>query len=103
MGFRDATTRALGSVLRKIGEPATLSFAGELPAAATGVFEASYELVTLDSGLPVSTIVPVCLVRLSECPRRPARGDEVIVSAGTYRVRDVQPDGQGGALLVLEQ
>lgn len=40
-------------------------------------------------------------VRLADCATYPAQGDTLSTDGVDYEVRDVQADGQGGAVLVL--
>jgi hypothetical protein len=92
-------------------------FGGEItyyPASALGrtgltlpdaVFDEAYLVVTLDGDVEVSTVMPVLGVRtahFSAMAGEPARNGQVeIPGHGAYVVRDVQPDGQGHALLML--
>lgn len=48
-----------------------------------------------------STTLPVLSVRLGDFSTAPAQGDRVTIGAETFRVWDIQPDGQGMADLVL--
>jgi hypothetical protein len=71
---------------------------------AQGVFDAAHLVVSLRDDLDYSTVNPVLGVSLAQLETVPAQGDEIILPAGaTYRVSDIQPDGQGGALLILEK
>lgn len=75
----------------------------------TGVYDAKHALIEMNSdGAPVSTTAPVLGVRLSVMPAPPLAGDEATILEGpdaglVYRVADPQPDGQGGAKLILEK
>lgn len=52
----------------------------------------------------ISSEMPVLGVQLSQfLPGEPLQGDELVARGTTYVVREVRPDGQGGALLLLNQ
>lgn len=67
-----------------------------------GVFDAAHLSLQIHDGVEYSTVGPTLGVRLSDFQVPPAQGDIVLIDDTTsYEVIDVQPDGQGGALLVL--
>jgi hypothetical protein len=41
------------------------------------------------------------LINGADLPLEPKQGDTVVARGATYRVRDAQPDGHGGWLLML--
>lgn len=112
----------LGAAMRFYGA-AVLHARGADPAfAVPGVFDRRHEIVRFgDDGAPVTVLAPRLGVRLAAYPEgfAPQQGDAVRVAmigdrqvsalplaAGAvlhdFLVRDVQPDGEGGAVLVLE-
>lgn len=75
-----------------------------------GVFDEDHVAVALELETPVSASGPRLLVALEDWPDGvgPAQEDTLAVEPGTprervWRVFDVQPDGQGGALLILRR
>ena len=68
-------------------------------------FDEAYEAVEMQGDVPVSTVGPTLLVRLSDFPVPPQQGWGVEIGSGltkkAYTVIDVQPDGDGLALLPL--
>jgi len=72
-----------------------------------GVFDAEHAAVDLDTGAPVDTTVPAVGVRLQDFIdlglEHPVQDAELAVGSLVYVVRSVQPDGDGGARLELEQ
>ena len=62
----------------------------------TAFFEDRAAEVGIDSSKPA------CLVRTSEVPGA-VFGDRILRSGVLYRIVDVQPDGKGLAILVLEK
>ena len=100
---------ALTPVIRVFGKPATYT-----PPDATepldlpdlkAVFEEAHEFVELGSGEPVSTTKPAALVRLADFPadNQPERDGVLTVAGNDYTIIDIQPDGEGGALLPLHE
>jgi hypothetical protein len=45
----------------------------------------------------------VLLINGADLPLEPKQGDTVVARSITYRVRDAQPDGHGGWLLMLHR
>lgn len=85
---------------------------GEQPAVPVdvqGVFDEHHRLVSADfkggdrSEAVFSTMVPAVWIRLADMAIRPEQGDSVVVRDRSYLVVDVQPDGSGGANLVLRR
>jgi hypothetical protein len=69
-----------------------------------GVFDRAYRAVEVTgNGEAVTSVHPCIQVRLSEMPQRPAQGDlwDVPSVALSFITREVQPDGLGFALLLL--
>ena len=64
------------------------------------------DFVSVDVGEnapPVSDQKPTLTVRLSDFDTPPAQDDSLIVDGNSYTVLEVQPDGTGAALLILEE
>jgi hypothetical protein len=51
----------------------------------------------------VSTVGPALGVSLADFPAEPVKGDTLVREGLTYRVDDIQPDGEGGADLILHR
>lgn len=79
--------------------------AGGAPFPVDGIFDDAYLAVIMaaDGDPAIATIDPVMGVRLAQFPAEPEQGDTVMIPrvAKTYMVSNVQPDGKGGAKLVL--
>lgn len=70
----------------------------------TGVFDEAYEVVDPNSHTGISTTRPVLLMRLSDLQAAPAKGDRVTIrSSRNFTVTKSEPDGRGGALLILHK
>ncbi len=112
-GVLEAAMAAFGTRIRYApkgaGRPAGPFTQQPDGAALTGVYDARHALIEMNSdGAPISTTTPVLGVRLSVMPVAPLAGDEVTILEGRdagmlYRVVDPQPDGNGGAKLILEK
>ena len=68
-----------------------------------GIFDAAHQIISLQDGLEYSTIKPTLGIRLSDLEASPIQGDEVVIESIRHQVVDIQPDGQGGALLILQK
>ncbi len=101
MAWSDRVDRVLRAGLREFGQAVTYTPKGGSPVEITAVFDAAYQLVTLGFDVEIDAVGPVLGVRLGEFEAPPAQGDQVTVAGTAYAVRSVQPDGQGGASLVL--
>jgi hypothetical protein len=107
----DLASHALRAVVRVMGErdpetgdskPITYS-RGQSVSQIGGVFQASYVGLDPETGVEVRSTQPVLLVDGSELPFAPRQNDQVTARGVTYRVRDPQPDGHGGWLLMLHR
>lgn len=67
-----------------------------------GVVQDEFALVEAGNAR-LSSRRPEVLVALEDLPRDPETDDELVVRGETFRVATVQPDGQGGAFLVLKR
>jgi hypothetical protein len=80
---------------------------GNTATAVRMIFDAEHVAVDVSAGVPVDTTVPAVGVRLQDFVdlglAHPEQGGEVAVGSLVYIVRSVQPDGDGGARLELEQ
>lgn len=80
-----------------------------IPAAAapfdiSGMWQEHYQAVQLlDPDVPTASAGPVLGIQLSQFPVPPRQNDRVLIrkTGATYVVQTVEPDGVGGAKLVL--
>ena len=100
--INDLANRALTAVVGVMGEAVTIT-RGQSTAQARGVFQASHVGLDPDTGVQVRSTQPVVLVNRQDMPWDPKQGDTVVVRSTTYRVRDAQPDGHTGWLLMLHR
>ena len=86
------------------GTPVTFNDPANCEAGPFAVFDAAHQVVELgEVDVPIDSTAPVLGVRLSDFPTAPSQDDTAVIDGGTYRVVSVQPDGQGGAMLVLRK
>ena len=68
------------------------------------IFDPVYQLVELgEADVPLDSTAPALTVRLSDFPTAPKQDDTAVMDGTTYRAVSVQPDGQGGAVIVLRK
>lgn len=104
MAFRDLIAGMDAALVGSLGEPTTYTPATTgVPKAVTGIFDAAY--VRVDVGRAgVGSAGPALFYRESDLPADAAApGAEIVVRGVTYRVDEVQKDGQGGVRLLLKR
>lgn len=100
MDFGADLTLADGAVLGILGGPVRYLPVVGAATDLRGVFDE--RLRRADASLPgVASVGPAVFIRLADLPAAPATDDRVLVGSKTYRIREVQQDGQGGATLHL--
>ena len=100
--LNDLANRALSAVVSVMGEPVAIT-RGQSTVQVTGVFQASHVGLDPETGVQVRSTQPVVLVNRVSMPWDPKQGDTVVARSTTYRVRDAQPDGHTGWLLMLHK
>lgn len=72
----------------------------------TGIFDEAFVSVEMLDGVPVQAVGPRIGVRLADIEAlgiTPDAGDTITVGSKTYRVDAFQPDGEAGAVLILDR
>jgi hypothetical protein len=100
--LNDLANRALRAVVRVMGQPITYTRSGQVKSA-TGVFQASHVGLDPETGVRVNSTQPVLLVNFEDLLFKPRQGDTVEVAGSVFQVRDPQPDGHNGWLLMLHR
>lgn len=85
------------------GEAVTYTPSGGAALALATPFDAAYEEVVVEDGVPVATTNPVLSVRLADLPTAPRKGDTFTVRGKGYKVKVVKPDGHGWARLTASE
>lgn len=100
----DLANRALTAVVQVMGdrEPFTFYHRGQ-SAAARAVFQDAHVGLDPDTGIQVRSTQPVILLRQGDLPFKLQQGDEVEARGVLYKVRDVQPDGHSGTMVMLHR
>lgn len=103
MSFRQLAAHVQGHGTRLLGEQATYTPKGgsPLPEPVLVVFDDAHVSQVDGAMREVSTISPTCTLNLADLPAEPRQGDSLDILGTTYLVDDVQPDGLGGASLLL--
>lgn len=102
--INDLANRALTAVVRVMGdrEPFTFRHRGQ-SVTARGVYQDGYVGLDPETGVQVRSTQPVVLVSREDLPFKLVQGDEVEARGVTYKVRDAQPDGHRGVLVMLHR
>ncbi len=64
-------------------------------------FDAAFESLELEGGVPFATTRPMLTVRLGDLSATPLQGDKFSARGQLYLVTEVQPDGNGAAHVFL--
>jgi len=98
-----------GPVMGVFGESAVFQPVVGTPFPISGTFHEAYKSLDLAGGTGMTTEAPAIGVLLSDFSAAPKQKDRVVISAtalhsgGTYVVKEVQLNGIGGALLLLNR
>jgi hypothetical protein len=98
-----------GPVMTVFGERTVFQPIFGTPFPITGTFHEAYKSVDLVGGMGITSEMPALGVQLSQFPVHPRQKDGVAIVAtamhggGTYVVKEVQVNGLGGALLLLNR
>ena len=100
--LNDLASRALRAVVGVMGEPITYRRSSS-SWSVKGVYQSSYVGLDAETGVQVRSAQPVLLLNRQDLTVEPRQGDQVEVRDGLFRVRDAQPDGHTGWLLMLHR
>jgi hypothetical protein len=98
----DLANRALNAVTRVMGEPVIVRHRGE-SATVSGVYQDAYVGLDPETGVQVRSTQPVVLLNREGLPFRLQQGDELEARGVVFKVRDAQPDGHDGVLVMLHR
>lgn len=103
----DFASLVLGPAMAVFSDPIvftpTVSQPGVAAFPARGVYAVKQVTVRLEDGGIFTDQQPTLGIKLADYPVPPVQGDSFVRAGVTWNVWDVQPDGQGGADLVLKQ
>lgn len=101
MGFAESLATGDVAVRELLGSTVTYSPSSGSPVDVSGVFDAAY--IRVDAGQAgISSSGPAVFLTISDLPSDPTTAVATVTVAGTtYSVREAQPDGMGGVLLLL--
>lgn len=68
-----------------------------------GIWSETYLAVNPEDGVSVMSSDPNVGVRLSDLKTQPSKEDIIVRRGVRYIVRAIEPDGEGGATLILEK
>lgn len=101
MSFTALAEATLTACRDAFGENVSYTPAGGSAGTVKAIFSAQSDEFDPSTGIIVRTKKPKLGVKLSDLAAIPARGDLVTVRTVTYKVTDVDLDGEGGAVLSL--
>lgn len=103
MAWRDQVARMDATLVEHFGDPTIYTSSSGQAAQPKGIFDDAF--VHVDAGeAGVTSTGPAVFYRLVDLPTDPENDEPELVIAGvTYRVIDVQKDGQGGVMLRLHR
>jgi hypothetical protein len=96
VSFADLETRTNAAVMRR------LSNARALRVGASEDFPVIFDRATLESPMGVTATAPVATALDTDLTGFASNSTQVVIGSTTFTVRDIQPDGTGMSLLVLE-
>lgn len=100
--LNDLANRALKAALYGMGEPITY-MRGDESWQVKGMFQSAHIALDPETGGPVSSQQPIVGVNGRDLPITPKTSDRVAARGSVWRVRDVQPDGHTGFMLMLQK
>ena len=80
----------------------TLAAGGD-PVNVNGIYEAPHSGISLGDGIEVSASDPSFKSSSADLPSGAGQGDTLVVEAGTFKVKDLEPDGSGFTVITLTQ
>lgn len=103
MNWLELTDAVLTHTTATFGERVVYWPASEPSFEIRAIFEAAFTMVDPGGNAIIQSTQPRLGVKLSDFAMTPAEGDRVEVRGTVYDVTEYQPDGQGGALLMLQR
>lgn len=103
MSWSALTDNLTKATVKTFGQPVTYQPLSLPAVSLMAIFDDKYQAVDPDSGAIITSTQPMLRVRIADLPRNPLQGDLVTISGVTYRVNDFEPDGGGGAMLLLHK
>jgi len=101
MSFLAKTDLMLGTLKRSLGEKMIYQHLDGGEVAITAVWNREHEIVDANTETIVSTVHPHIGVQLKDLIQPPKENDTVLFLGNTFRVIDVEEDGQGAAQIIL--
>lgn len=104
MTWAELADSALAAGRDTFGETVAYTATGAAePYDLVAIFDAAGTRVGISSGVAVESVAPRLGVRLADMQAAPRIGDRWRVNGVTYAVREIEPDGHGGASLTGER
>ena len=86
----------------EFGEVGHYTVRGGSPVDLPGTYDAPHEYIDVGGDVTMSGSTPNFTCRDEDLPAGAAQDDTLAVKAGSFRVKDLQPDGSGMATITLK-
>lgn len=104
MALEDADDRAAFLDTDEFAEAGSYTLAaGGDPATVNGIYDGPHAAQNLGGGVELSASDPSFLCRSADLPSGSAKNDTLVVEAGTFLVKVLEPDGSGFTVIKLKQ
>ena len=102
MNFKEAIGSDFKDILNgEFSEDLTISD-GVTTVTVKGLFDSTYQQIDPDTNAIVISSKPRATLFLNDVAFKLKQGLVVVIKGKTYKIREVQPDGEGSAVLYLE-
>jgi hypothetical protein len=103
MTWQQTADRTLKTAIQAFKTPGvyTRAAAPGSPISLDGVFSKKSQMVNPETGVSVDSNRPSYGIRRADLPADPLPADTILVSGITYRIIEVNEDGEGGVELIL--
>ncbi len=102
MSWIDLAAGVIESAQSTFGESVTYTPAGGSPATVVGIFNDIFEVIDQNGG-GIMSARPTLGVAVADFDTLPAPDDEFTIRSVTYKVQEIQRDGEAGLVLHLHK
>lgn len=103
MDWSKVTDGIIKTVNGTFGTTVSYTAKGQSAVSIKAVFDAAFVSVQSGGEVTVASTQPVLFVRIADLPQKPSNSDTATINSVNYKVKEVQEDGWGGALLALQK
>jgi hypothetical protein len=103
MGFEELAQGVNRQVSSILGIPATWTRQSGPPVSLPAIFRREHRVFDPETGAPVATTQSSAWVNVADLGGEPAEDDRFSIAGLEFVIAGLEPDGQGGMLLVLQR